>query len=144
MRNMVYIDVLVFAIVGAVHSVAWWGGAHGHANTPDERRAATSALGTTIGAGITAVGILLPLSLVGAQIRSPSSGPLEHVFFADLWFSISLTLGIYALFVVGARSSGENPYNRRDVGIAYGLQLLALVIGVGRLLVGLSAILGGT
>jgi len=89
------------------------------------------------------VGILLPLSLVAAQIRAPGPGPLEHVFFADLWFAVSLLIGLFAVYTIAPRSTGEDVLARRDVGIAFGLQLFAMGIGIVRLLIGIGAVIGG-
>jgi hypothetical protein len=50
----------------------------------------------------------------------------------------SLFCGLYVLWVVAAKFGSTNVYNRRDVGIAYGLQLITLFTGVVRLVIGIA------
>jgi hypothetical protein len=45
--------------------------------------------------------------------------------------------------VVAAKSGTKNVYNRRDVGMAYGLQLIALFTGVVRLVLGTAGFVSG-
>ncbi len=94
-------------------------------------------MSATATGGLTAVGILIPATLVAVQISHPNAAALSSVFFGDLWFALSLVCGLYVLWISGVKVSTENVLNRKDVGISHGLQLLALLVGVARLLFGI-------
>ena len=134
--DRIYIDCIIFVVLGGFHIVTW---ICNRANAPVASAAASAAAITSaVTAGIAAVGILIPLTLGAAQVGHPGSGPLSQVFFGDAWFTLSLVFGLYTLWTVGVKGTTQNVLNRKDVGIAYGLQLLTLLIGVIRLLVGIA------
>ena len=97
-----------------------------------------------MGGGLGAVGILIPVTLITAQIGKPTIATLSQIFFADVWFTLSLIFGLHILFTVGVKAGTENVLNRRGlIGIPYGLQLLSLLVGVIRLLVGVAILFSG-
>src|SRR6266851_9693403 len=135
-QQRIYIDCLVFLILGAIHIVSNARLNEAYPNTEKARSVAATSIGGSMNGGLTAVGILLPLSLVATQIpKVDSLGALQHVVYADIWFGLSLLFGVYGAYRVGIRSVGENVVNLLDVRIVFGLQLIALVIGTARLVV---------
>ena len=134
----VWIDVLIFVVLGAVHTAANWT-SPGLPNTETARaQAATNVNQIAIG-GVTAVGILLPLSLVAitafATKTAPSHGVLINTFVADCWFVLSLLLGLCVLWTGAFQAPSRNVQNLLFVRLCAGWQLFSLMIGVVRLLV---------
>jgi hypothetical protein len=140
--DWVWVDVVIFLILGAVHTGAWISTSPQDPGDATTRAAAAAALTSAGTAGLTAVGIMLPLSLAAGQLHRTGPGPLEHVFFADIWFALSLLFGLLALYVIAPNAVSQYVVRRRIVGIPFGLQLLSLLIGVARLLVGIGLVLG--
>lgn len=138
--NHAWLDLAIFLVLGLIQALVW---GSGFSTDAAVRASVATIMTSAVSAGITAVGIVLPLSLVSAQIVEPGPGPLEQVFIADVWFTLSLLFGLYTAFSIAVRSSGENVLNRRDIGVAFGLQLFALAIGMIRLLLAIGAVLGG-
>lgn len=141
--DRVWIDCLAALILGAIHVWSYLSNRGKYPDNLADRSAAATSLSSTITGGITAVGILIPVTLIAAQIGHPSQTGLEDIFFADVWFTFSLVFGLYGLFTVGVRGSTENILNRRDVGIVYGLELMTLLIGIVRLLIGIAIVFSG-
>src|SRR5262249_24539056 len=139
--DWVWIDALIAVILGGMHALAWPMG--GYAEEPTPRKDAGDAMARTATAGTTAVGIMIPATLVVAKIGQPAPPVLGDIFFADVWFTVSLAFGLYVLWSVGVRASTGNVLNRRDVGWVYGWQLILVLIGVARLMVGLARVFGG-
>ncbi len=132
-QQRVYLDCVAFALLSFVHVVANWHLPAQYPNKPGARAVAATSLGGSVNGGLTAVGILLPLSLVVTQVPGIGATALQHVVYADIWFGLSLLFGVYGTYTVGMRAVGENVVNRRDVRLVYGLQLMSLVIGTVRL-----------
>lgn len=141
--DWVWIETLVFIVLGILHGYIWVANGRGYSETDTARSAAATSLGSTVTGGITAVGILIPVTLAAAAIGHPGPTGLSDVFFADAWFTLSLVFGLYALFSVGVRGPTQNILNRPDVGIAYGLQLIAMLVGMIRLLIGIAIVFAG-
>lgn len=105
-----------------------------------ERTAQASAMAKSVGIGITAVGILIPATLIAVTLAKPSLAILSQFFFADVWFVLSLIFGLTMTYSLGV---GQPPY-RRFIGWQYGPQLLALLIGALRLLTAIAILFVGT
>jgi hypothetical protein len=139
-QHAVWVDVAILVVLGAVHVVAWatWSG---RASTDAENKGGEGLRAAASG-GLTVVGILVPVSLLAAQFASSSSNrpvprvAIVYLFVAAVWLFVSLVLGLYVLFVAATRGYAESPLRRLDVGIAFGLQLIFLAVGVLRVLWG--------
>jgi hypothetical protein len=138
--DKIWIDAIFFFVFGGINAISWWSLGAGKFPTDAQTRAsAASSIGTTVGGGIAAVGILIPATLITAQIGHPTAATLSQIFFADVWFTLSLVFGLHIVFMIGVKAGSENVLNhRRLLGIPYGLQLLSLLVGVIRLLVGIA------
>ena len=137
-QQHVWIDVGIFVLLGILHTVANWT-SPGLPNTETARgQSATNVNQIAIG-GVTAVGILLPLSLAGitalASKAAPSKGVLINTFVADSWFTLSLLLGLCVLWTGAFQAPSRNVQNLRFVRLCAGWQLFSLMLGVVRLLV---------
>lgn len=139
-----WLDVLVVAALGVVHGLAWWGSGEGRSTAPEERIPVATSITATVSGEITAVGILIPATLVAVQIVKPTSAVLAVIFFADVWFALSLTFGLYILWTVAVKASTQNVLNRHDVGLVYGLQFITLLAGIVRLLIGIAILFSGS
>lgn len=142
-----WIDVTALVLLSTIHVMAWWGVGR-FQPTKEARQVAADSFRSSAGAGLTAVGILIPITLLTIQLgRSSGStlpaGALLDVFIADLWFTISLLLGLFVVWVTAVKVATQNVLNRKDVGIAYGLQLMFLFVGAVRLLIAVAAMTGG-
>lgn len=137
-QQNVWIDLVIFALLGVLHTAANWK-SPGLDNTDTARgQAATNVNQIAIG-GVTAVGILLPLSLAAitafASTTAPGKGVLINTFVADSWFALSLLLGLCVLWTGAFQAPTRNVQNLRFVRLCAGWQLFSLMLGVVRLLV---------
>jgi hypothetical protein len=141
--HLAWIDLAFFFIFGALHALSWpykQLDDNVHADLEARNRAA-STLSTATTSGLTAVGILLPLSLVAIQVIDVSRPPRQagtvglNLFVADMWLSISLLMGLVVMWHIGAKGTTRNILYSRWAGIPFGLQLFSLVLGVVRILV---------
>ena len=131
-------DVIVFLLLGLVHIGGWLEIRSKLRVTPlnsrDEREFAASALNNASVAGVTAVSILIPASLIIIQLGAEKTGfpnrALEEVFRASLWFLLSLAFGLFLLFLIPMRSQKHNVARDLLMGIPFGPQLAALLIGM--------------
>ena len=135
----VWIDVLVFAALVIVHVIANRT-SPGLDDANESEKAQSFALVQTIaGVGVTAVGILLPLSLAAigtfASKQSTPTSVLTNVFVGDVWLALSLTLGLVVLWTAGFQGIRRNVQNVALVRFLGGAQLFALVLGIVRLLI---------
>jgi hypothetical protein len=143
--RFVWLDLIVFGVPSLLHVLSWLGVDRHFPDDSEARSAAAESFRSTAVAGITAVGIMIPVTLLVIQLGSSSGSPIPaesllDVFLADLWLTLSLLFGLYVVWVVAAKSGSRNVYNRLDVGICYGLQLTALFTGVLRLVIAMAAI----
>lgn len=112
---------------------------------PNRQFGATLMTGAST-AGITAVSILIPASVLILQLGLNSSSKplpqeaLNDVFRAVIWFTLSLLLGLYIIFVAAMRGQRFNVARDFRIGIFYGPQLFAIVMGVVRLVFGIFII----
>jgi hypothetical protein len=134
----VWIDLVVFAVFVVIHTAANWG-SPGLSSDSDPRAQSFTFVQAIATGSATAVGILLPLSLAAlgalSAKRTPAPNVLINIFVGDAWLTLSLALGIYVLWVIGFRAHSENVQNRRDVRLASGYQIGALLLGVVRFLI---------
>jgi hypothetical protein len=147
-KRFFWVDLLVFALPSFVHLISWLATPRSFPDDVESRRNGAESFRSTAIGGITAVGILIPVTLLAIQLGTsntssiPASSMLD-VFLADLWFTLSLFFGLYVLWVVAVKSGSKNAYNLPDVGISYGLQLTALLTGVVRLVIGIAGVVNG-
>ena len=142
LNDKAWVDLVVFIVAAVIQAISWITSDRNLTNDQPARTAATTAMSGTASGGITAVGILIPATLLVVPIGHPNATSLSNIFFGDLWFSFSLMCGLYVLWVSSVKVVTENVLNRPDVGIAYGLQLFSLAIGILRLLVGVVLVFG--
>jgi hypothetical protein len=144
LSHLMLVDIALFVVFGLIHSLSWPRSLPStdpvHQDGETRNRAAGN-LTTAVTGGITGVGILLPLSLVAIQViygSKPSSHASSvglNLFVADIWLTMSLILGLFVLYAVGAKASSRNILYLRWIGIPFGLQLMALTLGVVRILI---------
>lgn len=137
-EQYVWIDLAVFAVLAGIHTVANWL-SPGLPNTPVDRTQAATNVNQIATGGVTAVGILLPLSLAAivtfAAKKAPANGVLVNTFVAEAWFALSLILGLCVLWAGAFRAASQNVQNLRFVRIFAGYQLFCLMLGVIRFLI---------
>ena len=139
--HLAVIDVAVFLIFGIIHSLSWPSTEPASQNTDEARSRTAGTLTGAITGGLTAVGIMLPLSLVAIQVvyTSKPTGQAGTVglnlLVADMWLALSLIMALFALWVIGPKATTRNVLYTRLVGVPFGLQLISLVLGVVRILV---------
>lgn len=112
--------------------------------TVDQKNLGATILNGSSAAGISAVSILIPASLLIVQIGLGSSKPmppgvLDNVFRASIWFLISLGAGLIFLWISGAQSQFRNVATNLLLMIFFGPQLIALGVGVVRLVIGIHS-----
>jgi hypothetical protein len=139
-------DVSAFALLAVLHIGSWlelyYRGRLDHsARNAEDRRFGAQILSSSSAAGITAVSILIPASLLVVQLSSTGKPlpptALSHVFSASLWFLGSLFLGLLIVFLVPLKSHKQDVRLSLGTGIPFGLQLLSLLFGMTRLIWGL-------
>ncbi|TVU91024.1 hypothetical protein [Vreelandella titanicae] len=131
-------DIIVFLLFAVFHVGGWLEIRSKLITDPlncrDEREFAASALNNASVAGVTAVSILIPASLLMIQLGAERTGfpsrALEDVFRASLWFLLSLAFGLFLLFLIPMRSQKYNVVRDLLTGIPFGPQLAALLIGM--------------
>lgn len=99
-------------------------------------------------AGITAVSILIPASFVIVQIAKQKDAAqlppeaMSYVFTATVYFLGSLFCGLFLIFLIPLHGQLRNMAEQEISGIPFGIQLIALVVGILCLVVGLSYVVG--
>jgi hypothetical protein len=112
------------------------------------RGAAASSMGVAAGAGISAVGILVPLTLLTVQRIVSGDAPLrfritEDLFVSECWFALSLALGLLVLWFVAFKAPTRNVTRTGYISLTFSIQLLALLIGIVRVLIATFNLIGG-
>lgn len=136
-EHKLWIDLVVFGLLGFIHAMANFRSPNLGSEDTDRERSFSYAKELLTG-GLATAGVLLPLSLTAfgtLQVKSAPNSALVNIFLADAWLSLSLIIGLGTLWTAGYRAHTENVQNLRDVRIGPGLQVLALGIGVVRLLI---------
>jgi len=147
-------DVLIFLFFSVLHIVTWLGirgelrlqsqqdaARPAHETLPDRELGATT-LSSSSSAGITAVSILIPASLLVIQFGLDPGQTLPatvvlNVTRSALWFLLSLFFGLFVLWLVPMRAHKFNVARLFELGIPFGIQLIALLVGMIRLTIGL-------
>lgn len=136
-------DVVLFAILAALHILAWreYRRPTQGDTTSDEasRRTGGQMITASSAAGLTAVSILVSATAVIVQ-QWTTSLPVEILTQASraaFWFLLSLVLGLWVVFLVPLRSPAQDVQKSAEIGIPFGLQLISLFIGVARLVWGI-------
>lgn len=138
-------DIIAFLVLGTFHVAGWLSIRTRLQANPDNTYEARNLGATTLSsantAGLTAVSILIPASLLFIQLSSDKS-PLPpiaimNVFRASCWFIASLFSGLILAFLIPMRAHKYNVSRILHTGIPFGFQLVTLLIGMGRLLSGL-------
>lgn len=141
-------DALFFGLLMVVHIGSWWELRNQLAlaphNDPESRSLGATTLSSASTAGITAVSILIPASLLVVQLGSGTGAQLppealSYVFRAAVWFMFSLLIGLILLFIMPIRSQAHNVTRDFRTGVLLDPQLLALLVGMVWLLMGLHA-----
>lgn len=156
-RRALLVDLVIIFFLGVIHIGAWVELDLSRHRTNDPLETANRLRDTTA-AGLTVVGILLPLTALGiqtltAQLRTAlqkkeiptraSIFVLLDLFVSCIWFLSSLTLGLYVLYFGAYRGYTENLLTYRHIGIIVGLQLFFLLVGVLRLVWALGTLIAG-
>jgi hypothetical protein len=139
-------DLVGFLVLGSIHILSWVqlqvAGKLNQATQDDEaRRSGAQMIVTSSAAGITAVSILVPASMLIVQLWSNSASlPIEvvaRVVRGATWFLGSLFLGLFIVFLALLKSQTRDIRNWIGIGIPFGLQLLTLLFGMIWLILGL-------
>lgn len=153
------LDVVIFSVLAAVHILAWieWnsiarkreqeenryisfsGASRG---ISDDKSMGSGAIMSAAGAGVAAVSILIPASMLVVQVSAESLAPLplialDNIFRAAIWFTVSLFLGLLTIYLTPIRAIEKNVITDSTIGIPFGLQLFALFSGMIRFVIGL-------
>ncbi len=138
-------DAVLFIILAGIHIGSWielkLSGKLKPKVQDEERRSGAQMMTASSAAGITAVSILIPASMLIVQLSSNSTsfplGVVPQVFRGALWFLLSLLLGLIVIFLVPLRSHRTDVRKSLEIGIPFGLQLLCLFLGMARLVTSL-------
>jgi hypothetical protein len=149
--HLVWIDCAFFIVFAIIHSLSWPSLPTNNAvHTDAEARSrAVSTVSSATTGGLTAVGILLPLSLVAIQVIDVNKPPKQagtvelNLFVADAWLALSLTMGLIVLWRIGAKGPTRNILYDRWAGIPFGLQLFSVLLGIIRILVAVFVLVNG-
>ena len=139
--HLALIDLAVFVVFGVIHVLSWPSAEPQGQDAAEARNRTAGTLTAAITGGLTAVGILLPLSLVAIQVVYSSKPSAQagavglNLLVADMWLALSLIMALFALWVIWPKASTRNVLYTRLVGVPFGLQLISLVLGVGRIVV---------
>ncbi len=137
----IWIDVAVFASLGLLHFLAW-----GESLLHQEwqgTKVNNEAIGQAARGGVTALGILIASTFAVLNLADDSQGGLPRasqvdIFFAGLWFLAAIVLGLWIIWRLAVYPKDHEKVIL-DVGLAFGLQLLASAIGAGRLVYSLAS-----
>ena len=138
-------DITIFVIFTAMHLCALYEDRKEYGSKPmnglGERQFSASALNSAASAGVTAVSILIPASLLIIQLASGNHAiphlALVYVFRGTIWFLFSLALGLFLLFVIPMQSQAHNVARRMITMIPFGPQLCSLFLGMVWLVIGI-------
>ena len=142
-RWQLLIDLGLLIVFCSIHVLAWTSPSATAAESYKEQ--AQTGIRAAATGGITVAGILIPLSILTITIvaggkRTLPATVLADFFVANVWLLVSLLFGLYVLYVTGLQGYTTNILTKRDVGFAYGFQLLFLAVGVVRLVWGMSGL----
>jgi hypothetical protein len=138
-------DVIVLVIGTGLH-IAAWSEVRAPVPIPDDfqrRQFGADTMGATATAGLTAVSILIPASLLvialsrGQAGSRLSSSALSEIFRGTTWLLISLVLGLLLIYLLPMRAQQYDVSKDPWIGLLYFPQLLALFLGILRIALGL-------
>jgi hypothetical protein len=147
-RRVLLVDLMLLLILGFFHVVAW-ATLDVHRYEAYDRIETVGRVQATSTAGLTVVGILVPLTVIAIQLQSAAKRgstdrytmrALVDLFVASTWLLASLMASLYVLYFSAFKGYTENILAYRHIGILLGFQLFFLFVGVFRLVWGLSAI----
>jgi hypothetical protein len=143
-------DIILFALLVIVHIASWWEYRTRPAMESDRdiRQFGATTMSSTATAGITAVSILIPASLLVIQLgRDPDQtlppAALDQVFRGVVWLLISMAIGLFLIYLLPMRAQKYNVGKDFLIGSLFAPQLLALFIGIIRIVLGLQATIYG-
>jgi hypothetical protein len=143
-------DVVLVLVLLMIHGLAW--DPHRSAIHPvppvEERGLGASTMGQTATAGITAVSILIPASLLVLQFSRDGTGALptvagKNAFRGILWLTLSLIAGVVVLWLIPIRAAVVDVSRVYEVGILFSAQPVVLLVGVLRIVLGLEVAVSG-
>lgn len=128
-------DVFLFVALALVHILGWISAKNDLNAEPmnclDQRQFSANTLNNACVAGITAVSILIPATMITLQLAYQQDLPVPpSLFRSSIWFLASLTFGIFVLFVIPMRSQKFNVARLLITGLPFGFQLFCLLIGL--------------
>lgn len=147
-RRALLVDLILLLTLGFFHVVTWVTLDVRQYETYDRIETAGRIQATST-AGLTVVGILVPLTVIAIQLQSTAKRDngnryamraLVDLFVASAWLLASLVASLYVLYFAAFNGYAENLLAYRHIGILLGFQLFFLFIGVFRLVWGLAAI----
>jgi hypothetical protein len=142
-------DAFFYIWINVFLGKLWWKHKLVKQTDVDRLSLASSVMGGTIQAAITATSIFIPLSLAAIELGLTSNisflttQTLRHLIIAVAWFGLSTVIGLVALVYIN-ELMGEDRYilRERRIGIATNLQLYAIIVGVLRITYALILIWG--
>jgi hypothetical protein len=151
-----WIDLLLAVAFCIFVGAGWhdWATKHPETETDpsklaESRQRVADGLRAAASAGLTVVAILLPTTVIGVQLSVATSDKLlvghtaaANLFLASCWLLASIISGLYVVFVAATRGISQNLHHRVDVGVAYALELSALVIACFRLVLAIASVAG--
>jgi hypothetical protein len=146
--RLVLIDLLVFGLFAVLQFLTLKPLSKRDNDSEMIRGAAASSMGVAAGAGISAVGILVPLTLFTVQRIVTGDNPLRvaitnDLFVSECWFALSLALGLFVLWFVAFKAPTRNVTRTGYISLTFSLQLCALFIGIVRVLIATFNLIGG-
>lgn len=148
-RRVLVVDLLLLFVLGFVHIASWISIDTADVERRYSRLETAARLRDTASAGLTVVGILIPLTVIAVQLKATSDGgdtdavskpTLIDLLVASIWLLASLVCGLYVLYLSAFSGYNENLFTHRDIGILSGFQLFFLLVGVLRLVSGMAVI----
>jgi hypothetical protein len=145
-RRILLVDVVLIILLGFMQ-IGSWAEIDVKKETRDRQEVAQRVRDTTT-AGLTVVGILVPLTVIAVQIRAsiPEKGKdavaapvLIDLLVANFWLLLSLLAGLYVLYLSAYKGYKESLFVHKEVGVLVGFQLFLLFVGVLRLVLGLAS-----
>jgi hypothetical protein len=148
-RRALTVDLFILFFLGSIHIASWLTLEPATIEASYSRMETAARLRDTASAGLTVVGILIPLTVIAVQLKATSDGgdngavskpTLIDLLVASAWLLASLVCGLYVLYRSAFTGYKENLFTHSDVGIFSGFQLFFLLVGVIRLVWGLATI----
>ena len=139
-------DVIAFLVLMGIHFLAWTSIEHklpgDVTDEPEVRSFGQKAIGHAVRTCIVATTVLIPGSLLIAQLGITSSAPLppetlQHIFRASLWFLLSIFAGLFMTGWIPMRGQTHDVSRDKRPAMVFGVQLFSLFVGVSHLVLSL-------